>query len=353
VARSQPARGTAWSRILLTFCAVVLALSSLARAAETDLVILANGDQLTGEVKRLERGRLRFKTDSLDTVLIEWLDIVELESAGVFEVELDSGVKHTGTLSSSDADERHLQVIGDGTGAVLPMASIVRMTPIEHGFWQRQDGSLSLGFSTAKANNSTQFNIGLGSSHRSPRWLRTLNVNSNVTRQDGVEDSSRSSASFYLTRFLAERRLFLAFGQLQENEELALKVRVLAGVAYGRYVKQTNHTELSLFGGLAVNREDFGDSDGPEGEIEALGALRLSIFTFDTPETQLDLKLFVYPGLSESGRGRAELDITLRRELLEDFFWDLSFYNSFDSQPPIEGLEKNDWWLVTGLGWSW
>jgi len=43
----------------------------------------------------------------------------------------------------------------------------------------------------------------------------------------------------------------------------------------------------------------------------------------------------------------------LRRELVEDFFWDLSLYDSFDSEPPIAGLEKNDWWLVTGLGWSW
>ena len=126
---------------------------------------------------------------------------------------------------------------------------------------------------------------------------------------------------------------------------------------FGRKKNIVNYSipiaEFAMFGGLAINREDFGDPEGPESQIEALGSLHLSVFTFDTPETQLDLKLFVYPGLSETARQRAELDITLRKEIIEDFFWDLSFYDSFDRQPPIAGLEKNDWWLVTGLGWSW
>jgi hypothetical protein len=330
-----------------------VALAAPASSAGTDTVTLANGDHLTGEVKGLERGRLRFKTDSLDTVFIEWEDVVRLMSSEVFEVELDSGLKHFGALGSGDPEVSELVVTGADGEAVLPLASIVRITPIEHGFWQRQDGSLSLGLSVAKASDSRQFNVDFDSSSRSPKWLRTLNVASNITSQEGVEDLSRSSVSFYLIRYLEERKLLLAFGQLQENEELALELRTLAGVAYGRYLKQTSHSELALYGGLAANREDFGDPGGPNSELEAVGALELSVFTFDTPETQLDLHLFVYPGLTDSGRGRAELEVSLRRELVEDFFLTLSAYDSYDSEPPVEGLEKNDWWLVTGLGWSW
>jgi len=369
MAHKRLKRNSALKAFAMALVGAVLVMNPPANAVESDIVVLANGDRLTGEVKELGRGRLRFKTDALNTVLIEWGDIVEVESADIFEVELDSGLKYSGSLGIGDAGSRQLILANEGDETPLALAAIVRITPIEDGLWKRLDGSLSLGFSLAKARNSTQFNLGLESSYRSPKWLRSLNLSSNITSQaaeeaestsgnqePGVtvdEESSRSSVSFHMIRFLPERRLVLAFGQLQENEELALDVRVLAGLAYGRYLKHTTRTEVAVFGGLAVNREDFGDPEGPEGEVEALGVLQLSVFTFDTPETQLDLGFFVYPSLTQSGRYRAELDLTLRKEIVEDFFWTLSLYDSFDSQPPIEGLERNDWWLVTGLGWSW
>ena len=48
-------------------CLLVL-LASPALAAKTDVVVLRNGDRLTGEVQQLERGRLQLKTDDLGTV---------------------------------------------------------------------------------------------------------------------------------------------------------------------------------------------------------------------------------------------------------------------------------------------
>ena len=45
-------------------------------ANKTDVVTFVNGDRLTGEVKSLERGRLRFKTDATDTISIEWDNVV-------------------------------------------------------------------------------------------------------------------------------------------------------------------------------------------------------------------------------------------------------------------------------------
>ncbi len=47
-------------------------------APKTDVVIFKNGDRLTGEVKSLERGRLRFNTDATGTNSIEWDVIASL-----------------------------------------------------------------------------------------------------------------------------------------------------------------------------------------------------------------------------------------------------------------------------------
>ena len=39
---------------------------------KTDIVTLANGDRITGEVPALNRGRLEFKSDDEGTIHFEW-----------------------------------------------------------------------------------------------------------------------------------------------------------------------------------------------------------------------------------------------------------------------------------------
>ena len=51
---------------------VFLCLSLAAQAAKTDIVVLINGNDVTGEIKSLEFGELRYSTDSMGTVSIEW-----------------------------------------------------------------------------------------------------------------------------------------------------------------------------------------------------------------------------------------------------------------------------------------
>src|SRR6478672_11760262 len=59
--------------IAILVATLALAMSSLSFAqGRTDVVTLANGDRITGEVVRVERGRLEFKTDDVGTLYLEW-----------------------------------------------------------------------------------------------------------------------------------------------------------------------------------------------------------------------------------------------------------------------------------------
>ena len=57
--------------VLIAALAFGFAANVLAQG-RTDVVSLANGDRITGEVMRLERGRLEFKTDDAGTLYLEW-----------------------------------------------------------------------------------------------------------------------------------------------------------------------------------------------------------------------------------------------------------------------------------------
>jgi hypothetical protein len=85
-----------------TGCGVlVLALMGVAtplQAQKTDVVVLQNGDQITGEIKGVAHGKLDYSTDDAGRLSIEWDKVLRLTSRNTFEVKLKSGQKLFGSL---------------------------------------------------------------------------------------------------------------------------------------------------------------------------------------------------------------------------------------------------------------
>ena len=87
---------------------------------KTDVVILKNGDHVTGEIKSLDRGKMSLSTDSMRTVQIEWEDVERVTSQWVFEVETEMGLRTFGSLAPA-AEPKTMEIIGDSlsTGPVF------------------------------------------------------------------------------------------------------------------------------------------------------------------------------------------------------------------------------------------
>lgn len=240
---------------------------------------------------------------------------------------------------------------------------MVRLTPLEAGFWKRVDGSLDLGFSFTEADDRTQFSFGAEAEYRTRKYLRSLSLSSVVVSQpqreivddevDEVSETNRSDLSLFVTRYLRwPKRHFLGFATLQQNEELGIDLRTLAGAAAGWDVVQSNTEVLALAAGMAVTREQLAGSDPSQENLEAFLGLQFQSFKFDTPhQRDVDLTLAVFPSLSDSGRVRAELNARVCWEIVKDFFFGLSLLESYDSEPPTDAV-KSDLTLTTSLGWS-
>jgi len=69
----------------------VLLPCTVSAQGRTDVVTLANGDRITGEVIRLERGRLEFKTDDAGTLYLEWDKLTSLVANRLVEVVTSDG----------------------------------------------------------------------------------------------------------------------------------------------------------------------------------------------------------------------------------------------------------------------
>ncbi len=57
-----------------------------------DVIVMKNGDRITCEIKRLEKGQLSIKTDyTIGTILVDWKEVTRVESQQRFQVEDEAG----------------------------------------------------------------------------------------------------------------------------------------------------------------------------------------------------------------------------------------------------------------------
>lgn len=335
---------------------LALALASIASGPafareNTDVIWLVNGDRITGEIERLERGVLRLSTDSLGTVKIEWEDIERLESDYEFQFERSDGKRVTGALVATPDSEK-VGVTGEGGTVTFERADVVRISQIEETFWDRVTGSMTFGYSFTKASDVGQGNLGFRAAHRTE--IRSFSVDGStiVTSDEASDKTQRSTLRLNLTRYRSDRWFNTYLLGFEQNDELGLSLRTSLGAGIGRYLKQTNKSEFALLGGLVGSAEELkGDADSQE-NLEGLLGANYSRYIFDTPEMNLSADLAVFPSITESGRTRAQLDINLRWELIEDLFWDLAYYNTYDSDPSSDTETNNDYGVVTSIGYS-
>lgn len=324
---------------------------SPAMAAESDVVIFVNGDRLTGEVKSLERGKLRFKTAATDTISIEWDDVASLASDQNIQVETEGGDRYLGHLvANSDAREIIVQTSSDSVS--LPAEHIVFMNPIEDKGFERFDGDITAGFNFAKASEVKQAQFGLELEARSETRIFGLDISSVTSDSAEVDSSQRHALDLSYKRLRKNRWFTGAIARLDRNDELGLDLRTSLGIGGGRYVRQTNSSTLALTGGLQLSRENVAGNLDDEDTVEAFAGLSWDWFRYDTPELDFSTELEIIPNLTDAGRIRADLDISVKWEMIEDLFWEIEFYDSFDSDPVVPGAEDNDYGVITSLGWE-
>lgn len=340
-----------FSAVFLCFFTHLAAVPAL--AAKTDIVTLVNGDRLTGEVVRLQRGLLEFKTDTMGTVQVEWDKIARVESNLLFEVERASGARHFGRLAP--AAEPGALAIADAGGELtpIPVADTVRVTQMDQAgsFRSRLDGNIEFGFSYSDSTKVGQLSLGAEVTHRDRK--RLWGVDLSVAESDSPETGSSGTASLGLEtrRFFGNRWFWTGLGRFEQNDSLGVDLRTLIGGGGGRYLIQSTNQELSLLGGVVGTREEFADGHQISGSELLLG-VDYDAFRFDSPELQVGTRLLVFPSLSISGRVRTHASISLRYEIIKDLFAGLSLNHVYDSEPQSLGAQSSDYSVTSSIGYK-
>jgi hypothetical protein len=342
---------TSFPPLVLSLFVMLCLIPGIALGQKTDIITFKNGDKITVDIKQLERGILRASTVGMGTILIEWDVIESIETDKIYEVELSSGRQYLGSVSPVD-DGNQLSVSTVAGPRRVELADVTTISRIkrELSIWKRIDGSVQFGLNFASGSQVGQVNFGLDAWFQETRYIIGTDFSATLTTGSAEQDTRRMNWGLGYYRKLEDRWFWVINSDLDRNDELGIDLRLLGGGGFGRFLIKNNHSRWSASAGLAASRE-LRKVDSNETLLEGQLTTDYSYFFFSPTKTDLNLKLTLYPGITESDRLRGNFDAKLRWEIIKDLFWDLTYYLTWDSQPPA-GASSEDTGITTSIGYT-
>jgi Protein of unknown function, DUF481 len=336
--------------------------------AKSDVIVMKNGDRLTGEIKALGGGVLSVDLPYVDgTLSVQWSQVAKLESDRLFLVHTEGGAVYTGKISATGAskdlpieiklvDEAAKEVPGkeaESKEVEVAQGKIIKLNQTALGFWKRFDGAINTGSLYSKGNESVQFNVGSQVRYTRERWQAGFNLSSSLASNSGAEVSTRNQIDLNFERLMRWNNWFYtgsaSFLQSQV-QEIDLQTTISGGV--GRYLKNTNRQTITLFGGIGWQNARYGENVvSQESQNTAVGFVASQIKIFKFKKTNLDFTASLIPAITEPGRIHYNTNAVYYLKIIGDLSWNTSFYGSWDTRPPAN-LPKSDYGTSSGLSWT-
>jgi putative salt-induced outer membrane protein YdiY len=341
-------------RFCVLLSSLIILLCLPVQAKRNDLVIMKNGDRLTGEVKKLEHGVLYVDLQYVSgSVGLDWLQVERVQSTGGFQVVLKNGERMEGTIekkTTAEAPDKDF-AIRAAQGEVRAAApDVVTVESQKRGFWRQLTGAIDLGYNFSSGNSQTSLSADANANYLSTKWLAGASINSSFSGQSGGSQSNLLEVQTIDGRFLNRSSFLLGIGDFLHSSQQDLSLRTTLGGGYGRYLIRSNHNTLAWLGGVVYTHENFESSDQPADQnVEALLGLQYEMFHFD--RYNLQSQVLGYPGLTDASRVRLTTKTTFSLKLVNNFHIDFSFLDNFDSSPPFNA-KRNELGVSNTLGWT-
>jgi hypothetical protein len=337
--------------------ALILA-SSPAMGPKTDLLVFANGDEMTCEIKSLSAGALYVGVDYVSgTISIEWAKVVRLQSPQLFIIKTNDGSPYAGRISTVDVGqgqpaEFRIDLVSGGQ-IVIPKSQIAEMSRTSAQFFGRLNGNITTSLIYTKGNNNTQFSFGTTVEYPRPTWGAQVTYNSNFSTSSGTAASTRNNLTLSGTKLTRWKNLYYAaYASGLQSTEQGIDLQSNLGGGVGYYIKNTNRLIFATMAGGTWQNTTYtpGVSSGTTESI-ATGLLAVTFGFVRFNKTNLSIRASALPDFSTANRWFFNTNASYYFKFWGKLNWNLSFYGNWDTKPP-QGYSGSDYGFSSGLGWT-
>jgi putative salt-induced outer membrane protein YdiY len=345
---------------------VIVLLSFAAAAARADVVLLKNGDRITGTFVSEKAGKLQLKSDVLGDLSIP------VDKIGSFIAEKPVAVMVKGQKpiegQAQLIDSGEWRVTTSGAPQIIPAASVDMILvaadyeAIEHHAakpWQDWKGASTLGYSVQRGDQDTSnLAITVAAVRERPagpifhtHWrtnfgLTTLLANST---QGATKITSNTLSTSVREDFVFSPDNFVfAIGGIDHIGAQGLYLRETVGGGYGRTLINRSRTNFAVLAGATfVHEKFFTGMHDQTGAILVGEKLGFQI----SKRVRLDHNLNFFPNISNLGQYRFDTTTGLAASLSKRFTLNTSVIDLFLSNPAA-GSHKNNIAFTTGVGYA-
>jgi hypothetical protein len=323
---------------ICAFAGVLLAPSG----ARADVVVLQNGDRITGKVTHKAGDVLQIETDYAGPLKIRWSQVQSIQTDAPVEVVRQGEEFSERTVLSGSADELKLDHI-----------VYINPTPEEWGTSVAYRGRLNLSAAHITGNTNTNRGYAEGQFAAAAKKYRYV-IDARALRENtaGVETAANWLVSGKRDRFIdSERRRFLyARSSFEHDLSKDIELRSTVGGGYGAQAIDSDITKLSI--GAGLDAVWVNGITTPNERYPALGwDLRFSHW-LGAKTVQVTHDQEGFWNLHDTRQVTLRTRTGLRVPVTKDVVAQASLNIDWERQP-APGRRPIDTTMLVGLGWEW
>ena len=237
---------------------------SLGTPAVADVLVLKNGDRITGDVKRIWDAEVTIEPEYSDEFQVDLDAISHIESTREFEVEFYDGRKVDAQLSGENAAGE--QVFTSDSGSVAaPLADMLELNEPEAAFdWDTNievSGSVNRGNTDSSAGKVRAYSKVRINDHRHSGDLEYFRE-----KLAGVSTKQRDLLVYSYNYLFTDDWFFTADASIESDPIILLENRMIASAGVGLDIWDTPRRFLSIKLGAGYQSEDI-DSVETDGTV--------------------------------------------------------------------------------------
>jgi putative salt-induced outer membrane protein YdiY len=342
----------------------LLACVGLAAAARADVVVLRNGDRLTGTLLTVTASTLNLQTEAVGVMTIPLARVATVSVVQVVTMVARGRPPLRGWLTLGPAgnwlltnDNSETFIIDAASvNVILPAARYQSIVDHKAHAWQDWTGTVSAGYSLQRGNQQTNTVSSTVDAKRErpvapifePHWRTNVHLTtllSNAIEAETSIGSNTLSTSVRQDRFFAPGNFVFGIIQFDHVGTEGLSARETYGGGTGYDLTRTQRGTFSIFAGLTAVREVFVDGgDQQTAQVIVGEKLRFQL----TPRVRVDHTANAYPNLTVSGQYHFDTNTILDIKLTNRFSFNTGLIDLYLTNP-APGSRRNNFALTSGI----
>lgn len=314
--------------------------------AWADVIVMLNGDRITGDISRFWGDEITIEPEYADEFNVDTDMVAYVESESDFEITLEDGREVTAQFRGADGESNQV-VVYDGETFRVPITQFEQVEePDEYFDWESNiDWSSTFNSGNTDSENkrlTADATVNIGD-HRN---IFTLTLADEKIQEERTKNQDLFTYSY--NWLFGERWFFGAVGNYERDPIRDLESRASVGAGLGRDIWDFHDRTMNFELGLGEQREVIGG-------VKENNSIAYWIFRFEYDLANPDLQFFHNHRITDYISGRDNTFVKsstgVRYEITDLLYLTVSLNADYESEPAL-GREKQDTSLAFGAGFE-